>query len=247
MSKEIIYPIDSRKIASEITDGGYSFVSGRQIEAGVQDCCGANETDLFVESWDKLGLDRYLADGGRYRRRRFGVFSLEADGLRSKPHQPHFQSRDFNRVNGGIQRHFLPLTEQISDHPALRFLVELCFSVFHQVHGYCDQPLPWHTEVHQFRVEVNQTQEGFPTPEGMHRDGVDWVCVVLIKRQNVASGVTNIFNIDTDEHDSFTLERRFDSVFLDDKRVYHGVTPITQLDQKIHGYRDILVLTFRRE
>jgi hypothetical protein len=48
-------------------------------------------------------------------------------------------------------------------------------------------------ELHQFRIEAGDGEAGLPTPEGAHRDGVDWVIVMLIDRVNVASGVTDIF------------------------------------------------------
>jgi hypothetical protein len=48
-------------------------------------------------------------------------------------------------------------------------------------------------ELHQFRIEAGDGEAGLPTPEGAHRDGVDWVIVMLVDRHNVASGVTDIF------------------------------------------------------
>ena len=38
-----------------------------------------------------------------------------------------------------------------------------------------------------------------------------------------------------------------DAAWIDDSRVYHGVTPVTPLDPAMPAYRDVLVLTFRRE
>ena len=34
----------------------------------------------FADSWNGLEVDTYMADGGRYRRRRFGVWSAERQG-----------------------------------------------------------------------------------------------------------------------------------------------------------------------
>ena len=41
----------------------------------------------FTSSWENLGLDLYMADGGRYRRRRFAAFHLTSDLIERKPHQ----------------------------------------------------------------------------------------------------------------------------------------------------------------
>jgi hypothetical protein len=56
----------------------------------------------FARSWDRLGDDRFMADGGRYRRRRHATFAVGPEGIVRKAHQPHYQSRDYNMLNGGF-------------------------------------------------------------------------------------------------------------------------------------------------
>ena len=94
--------------------------------------------------------------------------------------------------------------------------------------------------MHQFRIEAGVDNIGCPTPEGLHRDGVDWVSVMLIKRRNVQSGTTEIFYDQTKKSNKFTLTNPLDTVFLDDTRVRHGVTPISRLIQEVEGYRDVV-------
>ena len=38
-----------------------------------------------------------------------------------------------------------------------------------------------------------------------------------------------------------------DAALVDDSRVYHGVTPVEPVDPARPAYRDVLVVTFRRE
>ena len=109
------------------------------------------------------------------------------------------------------------------------------------------RPEAWHVEIHQFRIETRPGQEGRPTPEGMHRDGVDWVLVLMVRRENVASGETTIYDLVRRPLGSFTLTAPLDSALVDDSRVYHGVTPVVPLDPARPAYRDVLVVTFRRE
>ncbi|MEK9848863.1 MAG: 2OG-Fe dioxygenase family protein [Rhodospirillaceae bacterium] len=238
---------DASAVVHRIKEQGFAFCPGVQIGKVIDAACSGEATSFFTESWNHLGVDKFLADGGRYRRRRFGVFQTSCEGIVTKPHQPHFQSRDYNSVNGGIQRYFEPLKVQISTHEVLKLLLNICVNVFSVCAKDGLRLMPWHTEIHQFRVETNDNERGLPTPEGMHRDGVDWVCVVLIKRVNVDSGVTEIFDTESKERSSFILEEAFDTVFLDDHRAYHGVTPITRIEQGKPAYRDILVVTFRNE
>jgi hypothetical protein len=198
----------------------------------------------FAASWNSLSVDAYMADGGRYRRRRFAAFSVSATETARKPHQPHYQSRDYNTLNGGIERWFEPIAEAIAFHPALRAVLHTCFALFDPLTQ--NKPPAWHAEVHQFRIETRLGQVGKPTPEGLHRDGVDWVLVMLVARENIAEGVTTIHDTEKRLIGSFTLTSPLDSAFVDDSRVYHGVTAIEPMDPSKPAYRDVLVVTFRR-
>jgi len=104
----------------------------------------------------------------------------------------------------------------------------------------------WRVEVHQFRIEAQGLQAGKPTPEGMHRDGVDYVLVLLVTRRNIASGTTTIHALDHHELGSFTLTDPLDAALVDDARVFHGVTPVEPVDATQPAYRDVLVVTFKR-
>jgi hypothetical protein len=79
----------------------------------------------------------------------------------------------------------------------------------------------------------------------MHRDGVDFVLVLLIGRRNVRSGVTSIRAPDGRTLGSFTLSQPMDAALLDDLRVMHGVTPVEAIDPSQPACRDVLVVTFR--
>ncbi len=197
----------------------------------------------FAASWNELGPDRFMADGGRYRKRRHAVFSLSEGTFTRAPHQPHYQSRDYNMLNGGVQRWFDPLTPETASNPAFTALLNLCRDIF--LTG-PDLTTDWHIEIHQFRIEPAPDETGQPTPEGMHRDGVDWVAVILIDRLNVGEGVTAICGPGRQPLGTFTLTDPLDTVFLDDHRVLHGVTPIHRLDPAKAGHRDVLVVTFAR-
>ena len=197
--------------------------------------------DAFAASWDDLGLDTYMADGGRYRKRRFAAFAATPDGIVRKPHQPHYQSRDYNALNGGIERWFQPVAPEIARGPTMRAILAFSHALFGQLGGV----RAWHVETHQFRIEARTGQTGRPTPEGVHRDGVDYVLVLLVGRKNIASGVTTTHDATGRELGSFTLTDPLDAALVDDRRAMHGVTPVEPLDQGFPGFRDVLVVTFR--
>lgn len=198
----------------------------------------------FADSWNRLELDRHMADGGRYRRRRHAVYRADPGGIVREPHQPHWQSRDYNPLNGGFDRWFEPVEPAIGDSESLRTVLGFCAGVFGAL---APTVRCWKLELHQFRIEAAGGEPGLPTPEGIHRDGVDYVLVLLVRRDNIASGTTTIHTPDGRSLGSFTLAAPFDAVLIDDARVFHGVTPVQPLDPTRPAYRDVLVVTFRRE
>ena len=199
----------------------------------------------FAASWNTLEIDTYMADGGRYRRRRHGAFGAASDGqIRRKPHQPHIQAAEYNPLHGGVARWFEPIAPEIGEGASLQTILGFCRSFFGAL---APQTRAWHIETHQFRIEARPGEHGQPTPEGVHRDGVDYVLVLLINRRNIRSGVTTIHALDGRPLGDFTLTDPFDAALVDDRRVAHGVTPVEPIDPASPAYRDVLVATFAAE
>ena len=224
---------------------GFAFVHARSLRS-ILEAAGLSDWEGFASSWNDLGVDTFMADGGRYRRRRFAAFAASAAGVERKPHQPHYQSRDYNALNGGVARWFAPVTDEVAAHPAMQAILATCHRLFDALTPLSTRPPVWHVEAHQFRIETGPEQQGLPTPEGMHRDGVDWVMVMLVRRENIASGETVMEDVAHRTIGSFTLTEPMDAALVDDERVFHGVTPLGRLDEARPAYRDVLVVTFRR-
>ena len=198
----------------------------------------------FADSWNALEPDAYLANVGLHRRRRHAVFSAQGDEIARESHQPHYQSRDYNTLQGGIERWFAPVLPHVAESPSLRCILRFCRMFFGSL---SPDVAAWHIELHQFRIEARIGEPGQPTPEGVHRDGVDYVLVLLIDRLNIASGTTTIHAADGTLLGSFTLTRALDAALVDDSRVFHGVTPVEPEDPEQASHRDVLVVTFRRK
>jgi hypothetical protein len=234
---------------SEVEDalhsGGFAFAPAAVMRQTLEEV-GPQDWEGFARSWNDLGDDRYMADGGRYRRRRFAAFNATAQGFERKLHRPHYQSREFNPLNGGIDRWFEPVTDAIATHGITRNIFRVSEALFTRLTPAPLRPKAWHIEMHQFRVETRPEIAGQPTPEGLHRDGVDWVLVMLLRRQNMIGGETEITDLQNSPLARFTLEKPLDSAWFDDSRVYHGVTAILPLDPLRHAFRDVLIVTFSR-
>jgi hypothetical protein len=231
-----------RQLTDAIRTDGYTFVHAPDLQTLLEQTGSLADWAAFTASWNDLGPDTYMADGGRYRKRRHAVFAVSSEDVARQPAQPHYQSRDYNTLNGGIERWFEPVTDAVATGPAMTTILTFCRSLF----GMVSPAHSWHVEVHQFRIEARRGQEGRPTPEGMHRDGVDYVLVLLVNRVNIASGMTSVHDLSGHALGQFTLTAPFDAALVDDARVMHGVTPVEPLDPAEPGYRDVLVVTFRR-
>lgn len=226
---------------------GFAFVSAEAMRAQLESTGSLADWDAFTASWNDLHTDTYMADKGRYRKRRYAVYTATPDGITREAHQPHYQTLDYNPVNGGVERWFEPIRPDIGTGPSLTTILAFCRGVFDELIPPTNPgPRRWHIETHQFRIEAHAGEAGQPTPEGLHRDGVDCVFVLLIRRQNIQSGVTSIHNLDKQLLGSFTLTHPFDTALVDDRRAYHGVTAVTPLDPAQPAYRDVLVVTFTR-
>lgn len=200
--------------------------------------------EAFARSWNGLGLDEHMADGGRYRRRRHAVFAASrARGIERLPDAPHYQALHYNRLNGDIERWFQPILPEVAESSAFHALSQFAHALFSQLAPEVER---WQIEAHQFRIEALPGQPGQPTPEGVHRDGVDYVLVALIDRHNIREGTTTIHAADGTQLGAFTLTDPLDVALVDDQRVWHGVTAVEPLDPDAPAWRDVLVLTFRR-
>ncbi len=198
--------------------------------------------ERLAHAWDDLPADPHLRDGGRYRSRRHASLVLSDDASRivESVRRPHWQSTDYNALHGGFERWFAPIEDEVIADPALVALVTGIGRLFCERAGHA---LPF-VEVHQFRIDT-AGGIGRPTPEGAHRDGVDFVAVILVKRESVRGGETRVFQAHGAAGLRFTMSQPGAALLLDDNRVIHETTPL-QPDGGA-GHRDTLVLTYRRD
>jgi hypothetical protein len=210
---------------------------------GAADLCGwlgvsLGELLALNPSWNDLPADAYLRDGGRYRRRRHSCFVIDADQVQPVPHRAHWQPIEYNALHGGLERWFEPVAPAVAGAPAWQQLLRALSALCSDVRG----ARPWYVEAHQFRIDTTDGI-GRPTPEGAHRDGVDFVAVLLVERVGVKGGETRVFQAAGPNGLRFTLTESWTLLLLDDARVAHESTPIQPLLSG--GHRDTLVLTFR--
>lgn len=198
-------------------------------------------------SWDHLPPDAHLRDGGHYRRRRHACFiqELASGALTQTPHRAHWQPTEYNALHGGFERWFEPVEPAVAQAPAWTLLLNRLGELFTQVKP---QVTRWFIEAHQFRIDT-AGGVGRPTPEGAHRDGMDFVVVLLVARRGVKGGETRVFDAHGPNGMRFLMEQPLTALLMDDERVIHETTPLYPADGQAPegGLRDTLVLTYRAE
>ena len=226
-----------------LIENGFAFVDGDAMDGMLGDVLITPAWTRFASSWNDLAVDMYLAEHGTYRRRRHAVFSLSKDGAaKREAHRPHYQGKNYNTLQGGIERWFEPVETHVADSDIFRRILSFCAKTFAEL---APNVTLWNVEAHQFRIEARESQAGQPTPEGVHRDGVDYVLVALVARTNIERGTTTIHDASGKQLGSFTLTRALDTALVDDERVFHGVTPVLPSDSSKPAFRDVLVVTLR--
>ena len=224
----------------ELRELGFAIVAASSVAETFPVAAGASLP--WLHSWDQLPPDPHLADGGKYRFRRHASFiqTIAPPALSDVPYRPHWQPKAYNKLHGGIHRTFAPIEREVAGDPSFRALI----SRFGHLFAAIAATPKWFVEAHQFRIDASQG-EGRPTPEGAHRDGVDFVALVLIERGDIAGGATTIHSDDGATLAEVTLAQPWTAMLLDDQRVIHATTPIKPAGPRPH--RDTLVLTYRRD
>jgi hypothetical protein len=231
---------DGARVIGELRSEGYALLAGRTARAALSlDVPGL---DALHASWERLPRDGYLRDGGRYRARRHSSFvqRFSPPSLSMVAHRAHWQPTAYNALHGGLTRWFEPIEPQVSGSAAWHSLVASIGTLFAQLRSVPQ----WFIEAHQFRID-SADGIGRPTPEGAHRDGVDFVAVILVARQQVLGGETRVFDAAGTAGVRFTMREPWTVLLMDDARVIHETTPI-QPDGG-SGSRDTLVLTYRAD
>lgn len=227
-------------LTATVQQKGYAVLSAANVAEWAG--CTVDELQALSPNWDHMPPDNYLKDGGRYRRRLHSSFVFEHQALAQVPHRAHWQSVDYNALHGGMERWFEPMLAATVTSPTWAQLLTALANTASQVHG--APHTKWCIEAHQFRIDTTDGI-GRPTPEGAHRDGVDFVAVFMVNRSHIKGGETRVFEANGPHGERFTLHEPWSLLLLDDTRVIHESTPIQPL--AAGGHRDTLVLTCRAD
>ncbi|MGR4884263.1 2OG-Fe dioxygenase family protein [Streptomyces sp. LARHCF249] len=241
-------PLTRTDIGEGIRKQGWVFAPGTGFDTGP----GAQEFRQLSRAYEDLRPDEYLADGGAYRFRRHVRYTHRAASqgvLRAHPPGPYHQSAEVNPFAGGSPRLFAPVTGAVRVNPFLHRLLLHGVGVFSELDGAePGRTLDWEVDVHLVRIRASAREQGLPSPEGVHRDGFDYISLHLIGRAGVTGGRSIICDPSQRPLARPLLAAPLDSLYADDRRILHGTEPV-RLDPasgRPYGYRDMLLTSYRR-
>ncbi|MFD1659672.1 2OG-Fe dioxygenase family protein [Streptomyces caeni] len=207
----------------------------------------SDDWDKFSRFWEDLPLDLYMGDGGTYRHRKHSVISYTvADGAVASVTQDGFlQSKEINRLNGGIVRRFEPIDQALLDTSVFRRMLAHFVARIAEITPDGERVASVRRiSIHQHRIVANEKEAGNPTPEGIHRDGVEHIVMMLIARKGVTGGVSTLYDNAESPVLTHTLSDPGDYIFLDDRTGLHSVSPVRVAPATPEGYRDMFFLEF---
>lgn len=199
-----------------------------------------SELKLFRESWHDMPVDAYLEGGASYRRRRYSEFRLTGEGLVRIAHGAFHQTLDVNPLHGGVAREFEAIEDAVATSPVLAALVR---ELAAQLPGSFDL-VAGTLGIHQIRITATRDAAGQPAPEGIHEDGHHFVAQVLIRRDNVEGGHSQLYDRDLNPIFSTLLTEPLETVIIDDRRVFHGVSAVEAGPAMSWAVRDMMLVDF---
>ena len=138
----------------------------------------------------------------------------------------------------------VPLEDGFVEHPFFHALLAGMVRIFD---GESGARCEWNIRLHPYRIVTNELEQGKPTPEGRHRDGVDFIIMMLVRRAGVSGGVTRVSDREDRTLIEVMLSQGLDIIVADDRQVFHEVTPIDCAKEGEEGYRDALIVAFTRK
>lgn len=195
----------------------------------------------YRESFDHLGPDHYhpAAEGGRTRR--LAQYHVKYDSKDRSSKITRLKTQLFlqgktNKLTGHISREFEDVVDDLKPY------IDNGLRVVDDNWPLQDYDNEWLVNCHQVRVHAQADVKGVVVPEGVHKDGAEFVIMGCVAREGVKGGISHIY-----EHEDMppvygvTLMPG-DAIVVDDREVFHMVSPL--IAESTSGYRDMILMGF---
>jgi hypothetical protein len=204
----------------------------------------------FISSYNNLKKDNYVINNlntNRFRKfRNYKIYVKNRND--NSPFEIHLLNNNYFKQNvpdnrGNIRKYEIIDDTFCQSDWMLQLITNFCeISLYNK----CKQDKCFYNSIcadislHQVRQLCKVNNKSFNSPEGIHKDGADWIVSALVLNKiNTKGGKSNIYDKTKLKMYSKNLNIN-EGIFMNDTNYYHDVTPIECLDNNFIGIRDIL-------
>lgn len=194
------------------------------------------------ESFNNLTIDKH------YENKRMRAYSLldvqDINKIKIVGNIDFYQSDTYNSFNGNNIRSYPNIDPTILNNDCFKYYVKTFLkNINTELLGTKYNNIIKFIQIHQIRVYAeNKTKNTNLVPEGIHRDGYNFIAMICITRKNIVGAINKIYSNDKNIVHSVQLQEG-EMFILNDNKMFHDVTPINLYKENEEGYRDIFVLT----
>ena len=174
---------------------------------------------------------------GKYRLRRYSMVELltEPHMFKQLPTNTFMQTDEYNDFQGNVERKFENVDETVLDGQGMRELIYK-FRMINKL------PVGTPIDIHQMRI-ITLYNETPVSPEGVHRDGYDFIAMIGIARDNIKGGHLLVYTEQDGDHFMSIPLNAGQMVTLDDTKLWHNASDIQTVDKTKNGYMDAFIVT----
>ena len=225
-----------RRRAAEVRERGYVFVPARTPALGDR---AAEQLAAIQALMDAAPADPYEPNGNRSRYHCQLILDPATRSLHERKGVGYWRAPHLGYEYSGEERRFAPVPDAIRGAPLFVDWVWFWFDLL---------PEAFFPPIALALVEVHlmRTRPGPVIVNQFHKDGEPFFVLSLLGRQNVEDAMTQIARVSQgrDVVDRFVLAEPLDSLLVDDRTVFHNVTPFRPADDSRPAFRDILNLGY---
>ncbi|MBD23729.1 MAG: hypothetical protein CMG46_01780 [Candidatus Marinimicrobia bacterium] len=198
--------------------------------------------ESFKYSYNNLEIDQYLEDNVPPKRlRAYALYNIEV--FDSETISLRYNSDNYYKQNvtddRGKLRIFKPIEYKYIYSDYIVSVITQTMNLLLQCNPYIKCV---NIGVHQVRnityPDINSTN----SPEGIHRDGSDYIISALVVNKQNISGANSIIKDYNQVDEYITSLETNEGIFQEDKELWHYVTDMYCTNDNYLGYRDIIGL-----
>ncbi|MDJ0660204.1 MAG: 2OG-Fe dioxygenase family protein [Crocosphaera sp.] len=175
--------------------------------------------------------DPYIREGYRYKS--LARCRVKGNIIEKQPHTPLFQNKKINPVNGGLVRVY-PEIENLNCAKEAILWFTKTFKIDYS----------YEILVQAQRTKCTVRKAGITTPEGFHRDDIDFLAILCVNQSNILGSETQL----KDHQGNIVFKKVLnpgEMLLIDDSKLLHYTSPITLKNPAVNhfGFRDVLIIS----